>query len=99
MQNALIAQLVKRFPSAAQCAAALGISRQAMNQSMNRGTLSNAAALRAAALLNLDPGQALLINATSKDIPAPVIDASPCSTSNPVNNAPDNTNYAYLQSR
>jgi hypothetical protein len=74
---ALFAALATRYPSAAQCAAALGMSRQAFSQAQARRRLSERATLRAAALLSLDPAAALLINATSKDIPAPELETTP----------------------
>ncbi|MGV0950463.1 MAG: hypothetical protein ACOYB3_07285 [Azonexus sp.] len=79
MQN-LFDLLSARFASAAQSAAALGLSRQAFQQASARRRLSDRAAIRAAALLYIDPGRALLINATGQD-PAPPIPhpaAHPC---------------------
>ncbi len=64
MNDATIAALIHRFRSAAQCAAALGISRQAFRAAMQRGQLSNAVALRAAAILAQNPT-------------APILDAAP----------------------
>jgi transcriptional regulator with XRE-family HTH domain len=69
--------LASRYPSAAQLAAALGISRQALSQARQRGRLSEAVTLRAAALLNIDPGAALLENATAKPPPAPISHPAP----------------------
>lgn len=67
----LFDQLARRIGKPARCAAALGISRQAFSQASRRRRLSSAVALRAAALLDLDPGQALLINAKTP-APAPM---------------------------
>jgi len=64
--------LATRYSSAAQCAAALGITRQAFQQARTRGRLSDRAAIRAAALTDTDPGRALLINATGNDPAAPI---------------------------
>lgn len=69
--------LADKYPSAAQCAAALGLTRQAYSQAQKRRQLSNSAALKAAALLDIDAGKALLINATAKDLPAPISDPCP----------------------
>jgi len=71
MQN-LFESLASRYTTPARCAAALGISRQAYSQARKRRRLSDSATIRAAALLGLDPGAALLSNATAKDSPAPV---------------------------
>ena len=72
----IFAALAALYSSAAQCAAALGISRQAYCQALKRRRLSDAAAIRAAALLDTDPGQILLANATGKDISAPIRQAT-----------------------
>ena len=61
---ALFSALEGIYTSAAKIAAALGMTRQAYNQAAKRRRLSDRAAIRAAALLNIDPGQALLTNAT-----------------------------------
>lgn len=89
--------LAAKFPdhSAAAIAAALGISRQAYAQAAARGRLSDAAALRAAALLEIDPGQALLANATGKHPAPPVNHPTPHPTDNPADCRANNTNYAY----
>lgn len=78
MKNALIDALITTYRSGAACAAALGITRQAFHAALHRGRLSNSAALHAAALLNLDPGRALLDNASAAQNPTPpVSDARP----------------------
>ena len=69
---ALFSALATLYTSAAKIAAALGMTRQAYNQAAKRRRLSDRAAIRAAALLNIDPGQALLTNATGQDTPAPI---------------------------
>lgn len=69
--------LETRYTSRAACAAALGISRQAYCQARTRRRLSERATIRAAALLNLDPGAALLDNATSKDPAPPELNPAP----------------------
>ena len=73
MNNALISALIKTYRSGSECAAALGMTRQAFNAATNRGRLSTDAALHAAALLNLEPGAALLANATATPNPAPPV--------------------------
>ena len=65
------------FYSAARCAAALGITRQAYHQARTRRRLSDRAAIRAAALLKIDAGQALFINATGQNPPAPKCNPTP----------------------
>jgi hypothetical protein len=80
--NDLITRLVARYKSGAACASALGISRQAFNAAMQRGSLSDNVALRAVDLLS-----------TPKDPPAPIISAAPdlaCDSAN-------NTNYARFE--
>lgn len=78
MKNALIDALITTYRSVAACAAALGITRQAFHAALHRGRLSNSAALHAAALLNIDPGRALLDNASAAPNPTPpVSDARP----------------------
>lgn len=77
MQKTLIDQLIATYRSWAKCAAALGMTRQAFNAALKRGRLSTDAALHAANLLNIEPGAALLANATPKNPSAPVIDACP----------------------
>lgn len=94
MQN-LFALLSAHYPSNAQCAAALGLSRQAYQQAQTRRRLSDRATIRAAALLNIDPGAALLLNHTAaNDAPAPILDAAPNLPSKSTKNQPGNTNYA-----
>lgn len=75
--------------SAAATAAQLGISKQAYAQARARRRLSEPAALRAAELLGIEPGAALLANATRQDPTPPVSNAAPES----VCNVPT-TNYA-----
>lgn len=69
--ESLFDQLARRVGKPARCAAALGISRQAFSQARARGRLSETAAKKAAPLLDLEPGQALLINSESP-APAPI---------------------------
>lgn len=70
--------LATRYTCPARCAAALGMSRQAYQQAHRRRHLSESKAMLAAILLEIDPAQALLMNATGKDqITAPVSDPSP----------------------
>ena len=66
--ESLFDQLARRVGKPARCAAALGISRQAFSQASRRRRLSESAVLKAADLLGLDHGAALLINAKT---PAP----------------------------
>lgn len=75
--TSLFESLETRYTSRAACAAALGISRQAYSQARSRRRLSERAAIRAAALLNLDPGAALLENATTKDPAPPELNPAP----------------------
>ena len=75
--TSLFESLETRYTSRAACAAALGISRQAYCQARTRRRLSERATIRAAALLNLDPGAALLDNATSKDPAPPELNPAP----------------------
>jgi len=85
----IFAALAALAPSAARVADLLGITRQAYSQAVKRGRLSESVTLRAAALLGLDPGAALLANASTSR-PAPPI----CNTSvHPGDNAICNTNY------
>jgi len=51
MTSELITRLIARYRSAAQCAAALGISRQALSAAIKRGRLSKEVELHAAELL------------------------------------------------
>lgn len=90
--------LAAKFPddSAAAIAARLGISRQAYQQATARRRLSDSAALRAAALLEIDPGQALLTNATGQHPAPPVNHPAPHPSDDPAENRANNTNYAYL---
>lgn len=76
MQN-LFALLESRYTAPARCAAALGMTRQAYSQARARRRLSDRATIRAAALLDLDPGAALLANATGKDPAPPVSNPAP----------------------
>lgn len=94
----LFALLAAKLPdlSAAGIAAALGISRQAYQQAQARRRLSDAAALRAAALLEIDPGAALLANITGQHPAPPVTHPAPHPTDNPAGNRANNTNYAHL---
>lgn len=97
---ALFSALAAIYTSAAQIAAALGISRQAYSQASKRRHLSERAAIRAAALLKIDPAAALLSNATPENSPLPVSDAAPELVSKRLNITPEKdaltTNYAQL---
>lgn len=92
---ALIAQLREKYNSDMAIAAALGITRQALSQASRRGRLSEHATIAAAELLEIDPGAALLANATpAANPPAPILNPAANLPSQPPKNAPDNTNYA-----
>jgi hypothetical protein len=92
---ALIIQLREKYNSDMAISAALGITRQAFSQAARRGRLSESAAIAAAALLEIDPGAALLANATApRHIAAPVLDAAPELPSQPAPKRANNTNYA-----
>ena len=93
MQN-LFDALAVRYPTPARCAAALGISRQAYSQARKRRRLSESATIRAAALLDLDPGAALLANAKNPTLP--VQHPAPNMPAESDKTCPGNTNYAYL---
>lgn len=93
MQN-LFALLESRYTAPARCAAALGISRQAYSQARARRRLSDRATIRAASLLDLDPGAALLANATAQDPTPPINNPAPDMPAELNITRPDNTNYA-----
>lgn len=94
MKN-LIAQLREKYDVDSIIAARLGISRQAFSQAAQRGRLSESATIAAAALLNIDPGAALLANATtSANLPAPILDAAPHLPCQPTPDRVKSTNYA-----
>jgi hypothetical protein len=92
--------LAAKFPdhSAASIAAMLGLSRQAYAQASTRRRLSDAAALRAAALLEIDPGAALLANATGQHPAPPVNHPAPHLAGDAAECLAHNTNYAKLRS-
>lgn len=92
---ALISQLREKYDCDRSIAAALGISRQALSQAAKRGRLSESATIAAAALLQIDPGAALLANATNPaNPPAPIVDAAPELTCKPPEKRANITNYA-----
>lgn len=102
----LFSALATLYTSAAQIAAELGMTRQAYSQATKRSRLSDRAAIRAAALLNIDPGQAPLTNATGQDTPAPINNPTPhlapqiLDEKKQAQSPPDNfqpTNYARLE--
>lgn len=83
MQN-LFALLSARYPRAAQCAAALGMTRQSYSQAQQRRRLSESKAMLAAILLEIDPAQALLANYTAANDPtAPELDTTDNPTPQP----------------
>lgn len=94
MQN-LFDLLETRYTTPARCAAALNVTRQAYHQARARRRLSDRAAILAAALLDMEPGAALLLNATANDPALPVQNPTPNPA--PALNIidPDNTNYAH----
>ena len=85
----LFERLARAHPgqSAAHIAALLGLTRQAYAQARARGRLSQSAALRAAQLLNLDPGAALLANAPRQHPPPPINHPTPNPRPHPTNDA------------
>lgn len=93
MQN-LFSLLESRYTAPARCAAALGISRQAYSQARARRRLSDRATIRAAALLDIEPGAALLANATAQNPTLPVKNPAPDMPAKLNITRPDNTNYA-----
>jgi hypothetical protein len=94
---ALFVALAAIYHSAAQCAAALGLTRQAYAQAIKRRRMSESAALRAAALLGIDPAVALLANATKTNPPDPISQpaANPTPDNQPAPQEPSQNTDAY----
>lgn len=94
--TSLIEMMRQQYPTDADAAARLGISRQAYSQAIKRNRFSNEAALRCAALLHLNPGAALLANCpAAQHIPAPVENPAPDLPAELHITNCDNTNYAF----
>ena len=93
--QSLISQLREKYDVDSTIAARLGLSRQAFSQAARRGKLSDAAAITAASLLNIDLGAALVANTpAAANLPAPILDAAPNLPSQPAPERAKNTNYA-----
>ena len=103
---ALFSALATLYTSAAQIAAALGMTRQAYSQAAKRRRLSEPKAMLAGVLIGISPAKALFLNATGKDTPAPINNPTPhpcpqiLDEKKQAQSPPDNfqpTNYAHLE--
>lgn len=96
--ESLFARLAVKYPSAAQCAAALGLTRQAYCQAEKRRHLSERKAILAGNLLGISPSEALLINhAATNNATLPELNPTPDAINKTYENRPNNTNYANLR--